>query len=157
MKLVLLDANLLVLLVVGAVNVKWLDRHKRVRAFNAGDWRLLLRLIDGKQLVTSPHILTETSNLLRSGGLSAEATRKLMSALAIVVVEASEGCLPARDIVKQQIYERFGLTDAAILSLTTPDVHLLTADDELWCEALALGKLASNFTLVRELEGRWLS
>ncbi|MEZ5865688.1 MAG: hypothetical protein R3D25_17040 [Geminicoccaceae bacterium] len=70
LKAVLLDTNLLILLVIGAVDPRWIGRHKRSRAFVASDWRLLQDLIDNKPILTTPHVLTEASNLLRKSGIS---------------------------------------------------------------------------------------
>lgn len=149
MRFVLLDANLLVLLVVGAVDQGWIARHKRVRRFAANDWKLLRRLIDGPQLVTTPHILAEASNLLRSGGLSAAAHEKLMVGLGVVIAAASEEHVPGKGLVDAALYRRLGLTDAGILSLLRPHTYLLTDDDELWREAIKLGWLASSFDHLR--------
>jgi hypothetical protein len=98
--------------------------------------------------VTTPHILAEASNLLRSGGLSSEASEQLMIGLAVVIAAATEEHILGRQIKDAATYRRLGLTDAAILSLLRPEVHLLTDDEELWREALALGWETSYFSLV---------
>ncbi len=61
----ILDANLLVLFVVGRTSPHLIGKHRRVRAFSADDYELLIRVMGAaKQIVVTPNTLTETSNLL---------------------------------------------------------------------------------------------
>lgn len=62
---VVIDANLLVLLVVGAVDRRLVGKHRRVRSFEPEDYDLLLDLLQAPQpAVVTPNTLTEVSNLL---------------------------------------------------------------------------------------------
>lgn len=149
MKVVLLDSNLLVLLVIGVVNKRWIGRHKRSRAFEPSDWELLLDLINQRPVLTTPHILTEASNLLRSGGLKGEAEEQLMAALATFFDNAREEHVPARDVSTNVVYLRLGLADAVIHSLARPDIELLTADFDLYRAALHKGQPVTNFNHYR--------
>lgn len=150
MKAVLLDTNLLVLLVIGAVDEAWIGRHKRSKAFVPSDWQLLLELIDNKPVLTTPHILTEASNLLRQGGLTDAAHVRLMGALADFIATAREVHVSANDVATESVFMRLGLTDAVIQSLAQPDVHLLTTDFELHGAALRQGQLVTNFNHLRD-------
>jgi hypothetical protein len=150
LKAKLLDANLLVLLVIGEVELQWIGKHKRSKAFVPSDWQLLWRLIDGAPISTTPHILTEASNLLRQGGLWPAAHARLMGALADFIATAEEVHVPARDVATTSIFLRLGLTDAAIHSLARLDVHLLTSDFELYDAALRLGQPVTNFNHYRD-------
>ena len=61
----LIDANLLVLFVVGKTDRQLIAKHRRLREFSVDDYDRLvgiLRMVD--QLVVTPNTLTETSNLL---------------------------------------------------------------------------------------------
>lgn len=150
MKTILLDTNLLILLVIGAVNRRWIGRHKRAKVFVASDWHLLLRVIGHAPILTTPHILAETSNLLRGGGLSPDAHAKLMAGLARFIAQAEEVHMPARDVTGTEPYLRLGLTDAAILSMAEPEVHLLTVDLPLYVAAVRQGRPATNFNHCRD-------
>ena len=60
-----LDANLLVLLVVGSVDRELIAKHRRLRRFAVEDYERLLGLIARVERVfVTPNTLTETSNLL---------------------------------------------------------------------------------------------
>ena len=150
MKAILLDTNLLILLVIGAVDSRWIGRHKRSRAFVISDWQLLLDLVGNKPILTTPHILTEASNLLRKSGISPFADRRLMAALADFVASAREEHVPAREVPVDGIFLRLGLTDAVLHSLARPDVHLITTDFELYNAALGRHQPVTNFNHYRD-------
>lgn len=64
-----IDANLLVLLVVGSVSRDLIPKHRRLRKFGVEDYDLLLNVIDPvNRVYVTPNTLTETSNLLAQHG-----------------------------------------------------------------------------------------
>lgn len=150
MKAILLDTNLLVLLVIGEVDERWIGKHKRAKAFDVCDRQLLLDLIEGSPLLTTPHILTEAGNLLRQGGLTEAAHARLMGGLADFVAASKEEHVAARDVSTDEIFFRLGLTDAVIHSMARPDVHLLTTDFNLYNAALRSGQPVTNFNHHRD-------
>ncbi len=105
----LLDTNLLVLLVIGAVDTRWIGQHKRAKTFVASDWDLLQRQLEGAPILTTPHILAETSNLLRSGGMNPPAHDQLMMALARFIDGTAEECVAARYCADDKAFLRLGL------------------------------------------------
>ena len=60
-----LDANLIVLLIVGAVGRERISQHKRTRRFPPEDYDRLLDLLERKRVFVTPNTLTEASNLLK--------------------------------------------------------------------------------------------
>jgi hypothetical protein len=63
---VLLDANLLLLLVVGATDRSYIKRHKRLKAYTESDFDALQEIIQTMTgIVVTPNILTEVSNLAK--------------------------------------------------------------------------------------------
>ena len=62
---ILIDANLLVLLVVGRTRRSLIADHKRLSSFTAEDYDLLLSVIGSRTIVVTPNTLTEASNLLK--------------------------------------------------------------------------------------------
>lgn len=146
----LLDTNLLVLLVIGAVDTRWIGQHKRSKTFVASDWHLLLRLVDGAPLLTTPHILAEASNLLRSGGMKPPAHDKLMMALAGFIDGTPEERVRARHCAGDEAFLRLGLTDTAIVKISRSDVHVLTTDLDLYLAVLARGHPVTNFNHLRD-------
>ena len=66
---VFIDANLLVLLIVGSVGEELIARHRRLQQFMPEDYRSLHNLLDQvDQIFVTPNTLTETSNLLAQHG-----------------------------------------------------------------------------------------
>src|SRR5258708_19483652 len=65
----LVDTNLLVLFIVGAVNLDRIESFKRTRQYSKTDCQLLLRVIDGfTPLYTLAHVMAEVSNLTDLAG-----------------------------------------------------------------------------------------
>ncbi len=67
-KLVALDANLILLLVVGIADSKYIDVHKRLRAYTSSDFQMLKSVVASyEELVGLPNSLSETSNIIGFG------------------------------------------------------------------------------------------
>lgn len=145
-----IDANLLVLFVVGSVGKDIIDKHRRLRGeFSADDYELLLDLFRSvDQLFVMPNTLTEASNLLAQHG---EPERSILLArLRAVIYENEEVVVASGDAASAPAFTRHGLTDAALLEAVSEETPLLTVDEPLYQEALASGReLAVNFELVR--------
>ena len=63
-KAVVLDANLLVLFVVGIASPSYIAKHKRLAAYTENDFALLTDLLSAAgSVIVTPNIVTETSNL----------------------------------------------------------------------------------------------
>ena len=61
---ILIDANLLVLFVVGQTGRQLITKHRRLREFSVDDYDRLVGMLRMVELVVTPNTLTETSNLL---------------------------------------------------------------------------------------------
>jgi predicted nucleic acid-binding protein len=141
---VILDTNLLVLLMVGRTDRSYVEAHRRTQDYDAGDLdivELLISAYDG--IATTPHILTEASNLLRqirnpARDLIQQTLRTFILAVAEHPITSESGCLHAA-------YIALGLTDAVVLAacetagLDDRAIELLTADEPLYNRALSLG------------------
>ncbi|MCY4593980.1 MAG: hypothetical protein OXC19_04190 [Bryobacterales bacterium] len=147
-----IDASLLVLLVVGSVGRDRISKHRRLRgAYTAEDYDILVDLISPVDRVfVTPNTLTEASNLL---GHHAEPERsRLFDKLRAFIQKSEEIVVASEDASGNIAFQRLGLTDAALLELVTTESPLLTADLDLYLEALAKGNEAAvNFTHHRNL------
>lgn len=145
-----IDANLLVLFVVGSVGTDVIDKHRRLRGdFSADDYELLLNLFNSvDQLFLMPNTLTEASNLLAQ---HREPERSILLArLRAVINENEEVVVASGDAASTPAFVRHGLTDAALLEAVSEETPLLTVDGPLYQEALASGRnIAVNFEVVR--------
>lgn len=121
----LLDSNLVVLLVVGAVSPECVARHRRTSAYTSDDFEILQRFCGFfARLVTLPNVLTEASDLLYDG-------REQALLRALCIESWDETTVVSREAAATREYEYLGLADAAILSSTTASFLVLTDDNRL--------------------------
>jgi len=145
----LIDANLLLLLVVGTASVELITKHKRNRTYSADDFRSLKKLLgDSPQLMVTPHVLTETSNLLCQ--IDEPARTLLLATLRLLIGELDERFVAAREASERREFLALGLTDAALLIVMGESAQLLTADLDLWAAALKAHLPAINFAHYRQ-------
>jgi hypothetical protein len=146
---VLVDTNLLVLYLVGTVNRQRILNFKRTGDFDIEDYDLLVRLIDwfGK-LIATPHVLSQVSDLTDLTGNELAEVRALFKLLVEQIEERYDG---SRSLVGDPAFERFGLTHAAVATVCSRGILVLTTDSRL---QLALQKRnvdSLNFNHVRPL------
>jgi len=147
---IVLDANLLLLLVVGMTNRKYISMHKRLQSFDETDFDILSGLIKRcSSVALTPNVLTETSNMVR---YIREPIRSEISALlGKIISTGDEHLIASRTAAARNEYLRLGLTDSVLLETATLGGTLLTADYDLYCAALTAKLRAENFNHVRDL------
>lgn len=150
----LLDTNLLLLLFIGGKNPSLIPKARTLSAFIEEDYDLLGEVINDNsfnRLVTTPHIMTEVSNLLgkeRSDikGLGREA-----------MTEFIDKCVEHTDssaiLASHPEFNRLGLTDVAIAVAARLPAFVLTADAGLYLHVSSSGLEAENFNHIRQ--GSW--
>jgi hypothetical protein len=146
----LLDANVLLLLLVGLWNRERILRFKKLSGYDADDFDLLALAVDRfRTLVTTPHVLTEVSNLA-SFHEDPERT-EFFEWLALRSIPAfREDLVPTKTIAEDPIFVRLGLTDAAIdHAARTEGLHVLTADARLYERLLQVQAHVTNFQHLR--------
>jgi hypothetical protein len=150
-KRLLLDANLLVLLVVGLHDPALVPAHRRTRTFSVEDYDALTRVLANyDQIVVTPNILTEASNLLGHG--DDKLSIRLSSILSSLIDQADERYVTSAHACTVGEYPRLGLTDAGILESVSGDLPLLTADLGLYVAAASKVPNGSfNFNHMRHL------
>ena len=128
-----IDANLLVLLVVGTVDRRLVGKRRRVRIFAPDGYDLLFDLLHQtpQPAVVTPNTLTEVSNLLEDGR-----DRRFLRQLK-AFVEASEEIVVASSTASNSpAYERLGLSDAVLLEISSEQRPLIIVDLDLYHAAL---------------------
>lgn len=145
-----IDANLIVLLVVGSYDIELVTkrRHKRCGAFDDRDFAILDdRLQRAEAVVCTPHALAEASNLIRLIGepLRTELTRHLE----LFISGFREEFVPSAVAAKELAFPRLGLTDAGMLA-SDGNHEILTTDLDLFLAALSRGRRAINFAHLRD-------
>lgn len=145
----LIDTNLLVLLVVGSVSATAIAGNKRLSAYTATDYKLLLSFVERfKSLFTTPHILTEVSNLIgcetKQQQLGLEILKRLVQQMEEVVPASSETMN-----LYTKSYLKFGLSDASIHRVATDRLLVLTDDLDFCYYLQGQNLLALNFNNLR--------
>ena len=123
----LIGANLLLLCLLGRMNPRRIASHKHTSSLTLSDYRVLEVLIaQFQRILTTPHILTEVSNL--AGRI--EGIREFLCSWIEVTPEEFE---PSSELIDDPAFKNFGLADAAISSLCKRGgILLLTADLPLY-------------------------
>ena len=133
-----IDANLLILLIVGRVGTELIGEHRRLRGFTIADYERLVDFASRYEAIyVMPNTLAETSNLLASH-LRAHRHR-FLDALRIMIEQSREIIVASADAASNEHYLDLGLTDAALLQVASLETPLLTADVKLFTVATADG------------------
>ncbi len=127
---VLVDSNLLLLYFVGAFSREEIPRFKRTMMYTSADHSLLVRFLGYfKKVVTTPHILTEVSNL--AGQLPNHLKPGVFEKFATGITLLDEEYAPATEISRRAEFARFGMTDSAVSHHAKGRFLVLTDDFRL--------------------------
>ena len=151
LKGIFIDANLLVLLVVGATDQALISKHRRLRRFMVEDYERLIELIrQAGQVFLTPNTLTEASNLLAQHP-NPERSR-FFAVLRRIIGTNEEIVVASKTASRNNAFVRLGLTDAALLEVISAETPLVTVDLDLFVAAFAKGEVAAlNFTHLQAL------
>ncbi len=127
---IVLDSNLLVLWVVGKASLDYIPIHKNTRIYSKKDFRLLKSILsESADVMTTPNVMTEASNLARQFGDPARA--RITNVLGDIAPCLQEIYVESSRAAKRAEFNRLGLTDCAILDALEPSHRLLTTDLDL--------------------------
>ena len=142
---VILDTNLLVLFVVGTASPKYIAAHKRLQAYTALDFKLLTGLLVAvSRVIVTPHVLAETSNLVRHA--NEPGRTYILETFRDLLWNLDENHVPSLRVAARPEFIALGLTDAVLLEAARSGATLITADFDLYRAALAAGLSVVNFT-----------
>ena len=147
---VVVDANLLLLLVVGATDRGYIGVHKRLRDDYSDIHFELLQLLISQfsEMILVPNVLTEVSNFARQ--IKNPARSRIMATFKTLAETGLELPVASRVAVQSEGFAELGLTDAVLLQICALELPgasptLLTADGRLAAYAGQLGLGAINF------------
>ena len=151
LKGIFIDANLLVLLVVGATDQELIAKHRRLRRFMVEDYERLIGIIrQAGQVFLTPNTLTEASNLLAQHP-NPERSR-FFAVFRRIIGKSEEIVVASKAASRNNEFVRLGLTDAALLEVISEETPLVTVDLDLFVAAFAEGQVAAlNFTHLQAL------
>jgi hypothetical protein len=145
---VVLDTNVALLLIAGTADPRRVG-SKRLAAFDADDLVMAQRIAaSARRLVTTPHLLTEISNLL-GGWPEAQAALRTLTA---GWEERWPQLASIGDEVEARVFERLGLADWAVTTLATDGVLVISTDIALCIAVEWLGGETVRFNQVRATE-----
>jgi predicted nucleic acid-binding protein len=143
-----LDANLVILLVVGNARRSFIKLHKKLTQYDDIDFDILRSiLMKFSEVVLSPNVLTETSNL--SLYVREPIKSEVASELSRIILRIQEHVVPSRIAIARPEYRRLGLTDAVLLEIASAGATLLTDDQALYAAAWKANLPALNFNHIR--------
>jgi hypothetical protein len=145
----LVDSNLLLLLLVGYYDLNLLSESgfKRVAKYTIDDFRVLERLLAlFVKSVTTPHVLTEVSNL--AGQLPEHHKARCFQRFVDVFKTFAELNRSSMASARRPEFPQFGLTDCVIADVAAD--YLVVTDDLRLCARLERAGLQPlNFNHVR--------
>jgi len=143
----LIDTNLLIVLLVGNTSEEFIAKVKPTRTYTVQDYRLLIKLIKSFNVVTTPHILTEASNLCEK--IEKFYKEKIFKNFSEIIFKLIEIPFAAKEATLTPVFLKFGLTDAVVFKLAKQGLVVLTDDFELHHYILGNGGTAANMNLFR--------
>ena len=124
---ILVDSNLPLLFLVGAMDREQIPKFKRTMTFAPEDFDTLVGYLAlFSKRITTPNVLTEVSNLGNS--LPENLKQDFWSSLNSTFSVLSETYVPSEAAIFKPECARFGLTDTAITTLVRGKYLLLTED-----------------------------
>jgi hypothetical protein len=149
MKLLIVDSQLLLLLVVGIGGRADMAGSKRLCSqYSEIDFERLVKFVmQFDRIPTLPNILTEVSNFI--GDSDMPRTNRARAALKAIIQNAVEVHQPSESVVQQQEFDWLGITDTAQLLLLESGHSLITNDRRLYAAALNRGLQAIVLSEIR--------
>ncbi len=119
---IILDTNVLLLYLVGTFDLNLIKKFSRTADFSEEDFNLVSTFINLFSIkITTPHILTEVSNLF---GNKKELHETIRNYLTLAEEKFSE----SKDVTQNTVFVELGLTDTAIIE-TAQNSYLVFTDD----------------------------
>lgn len=153
---ILMDTNVLLLFLFSCFNPQMIGR-KRLAKYTNGDGELLKQYVQKfRRILTTPHVLAETSNLARQivdGQMRTELMERLHPLFCLNRSESFKHCVVDGKTLITLQFVRLGLTDSSLAALVRRRKRLLLTDDlDLYHASVSDGD-AINFTHMREAAG----
>jgi len=148
-KLVTLDCNVLLLLVIGSVEKSHISLFKRTQMFTEEDYDSLVKLIKGSQVILTPNVVTEASNLLESYTYGKENVGLMF--LKSICENIPETYETSKLLTSNNAFLKFGLSDTSLANLCNVGAIAVTVDLALYGYLIGNNYKAINFNHVRSL------
>jgi hypothetical protein len=146
---ILIDANLALLYLVGSFDLRLVGdgKYNKLSKYDTEDYQLLLRLKNVfEKAVTTPHVLTEVSNL--TNDLPEKTRSACLKEFYETFVEIDELPIPSMNAAQRPDFHFLGLTDSGLAIVS--DQYLIVTDDARLVQKMTESRLkALNFSHLR--------
>jgi hypothetical protein len=140
---IFVDSGILILFIVGSKDPRLIRNFGRTAGFDENDFILVSKFIESfNEKITSPHILTEVSDLLGEGN-------DFHTILQAYINTSEEKCLKSREIAKTGSFFKFGIADSAIIEISRNAYLIFTADNRFYGYLNQIGIEAVSFDLLK--------
>lgn len=142
-KKIIVDANLLLLFVVGATSPNLITKHRRFHPkYNTDHFeRMELFISNYSKIVVTPHILAEFWNLMgEERGNWDRDKQRVFDIACSIIKNAVEIYNPAAELIERNEIKWLGISDVSLLIVAENEGYsLITADGPLCAHAKKLG------------------
>ncbi|UBB90324.1 hypothetical protein J4771_02910 [Candidatus Kaistella beijingensis] len=142
-KLITLDCNVLLLLIIGSVDKKHISNFKRTSMFTEEHYDILIKLISNSQILLTPNVITEASNLLES--YSYDKQKVGLKFLKNICANIPESYEKSVKLVELEIFNNYGLSDSSVFNLCKVGAIAITIDFNLYISLLSNNLGVINF------------
>ena len=123
---ILIDTNIALLYLVGSLDLFLIRNHSRTSGYSEDDFDRVSKFIEFfVEPVSTPHILTEISNLLGRDN-------DLRLVLQTYIIRSKEVHTLATSLIESKAYLKFGLVDSAIFEVARGEFLVVTDDGPLF-------------------------
>lgn len=149
--MILIDTNALIILIIGQIDSRLIDTHKRTSIYEEQDYYDLLSVIVKiENLIVLPNVWTEVDNLLNS--FNGEQKHLYITKITETIKSTSEQFISSIIGVNSNSFLDLGLTDSLLLNLAKECELLITTDSSLSDYAIANG--INVFDIVKNRNSR---
>ena len=136
--MILIDTNALIILILGQIDSRLIDTHRRTSIYEEQDYYDLLSVIVKiENLIVLPNVWTEVDNLLN--GFNGEQKYLYITKITETIKSTSEKYLNSLSGIEHDCFFDLGLTDSLLLNLAKECELLITTDSSLSDYAIANG------------------
>lgn len=147
---ILVDTNLLLVYFVGCYDPARIQKFKRTSTFTVEDFYTLERIFKFfSKIITIPNVLTELNSF--SNQLPEEVKRGYYEKMCELILKFEEHYLVSSTVCSLEHFQKFGLTDSAIISLVKDKYLVMTDDFKLANFLQSEGTDVINFNHIRTL------
>ncbi|MEC5156301.1 hypothetical protein [Chryseobacterium sp. MP_3.2] len=137
--MILIDTNAFIILVLGLMDKKLINKHKRTSIYDISDFENLVKIIgkDFSKVIVLPNIWTEVDNLLNN--FTGNYKFKYYLILKELLQKTSEKYFETKNLENDYNLQHIGITDSVILEVAKNCDFIITGDSKLADLALANG------------------